>query len=175
MRLAKTAWRSGYYGLACAVAIAWDTSFSPVDVRTLAARHRAQANNGRLMFDRRDEGRTKTGKAAIGTISTRTQRLVKNYLATLGAELHPDAILLRNLSGNPYREGKSADDFRAVRQAVFPGDKRCLMDMRRSESHSRGAEGFGLAAKMANSIDHSNALNRTHAPVDEVPAVSACG
>ena len=78
MRLAKTAWRSGYYGLACVIAIAWDTSFSPVDVRTLAARHRAQANNGRLMFDRQDEGRTKTGKAAIGTISTRTERLVRS-------------------------------------------------------------------------------------------------
>jgi hypothetical protein len=30
-----------------------------------------------------------------------------------------------------------------------------------------GAEGFGLAAKMANAIDHSNALHRTYAPVDE--------
>jgi hypothetical protein len=86
------------------------------------------------MFDRRDEGRTKTGKAAIGTISTRTERLVKSYLATLGAELHPDAISFRNLSGNPHREEKLADDFRAVRQAVFPGDKRRLMDMRRSET-----------------------------------------
>jgi hypothetical protein len=171
VRLAKTAWRSGYCGLACVIAIAWDTSFSPVDVRTLAARHRAQANNGRLMFDRRDEGRTKTGKAAIGTISTRTERLVRSYLAMLGAELHPDAILFSNRSGNPYREDTLADDFRAVRQAVFPGDKRRLMDMRRSgtlEAIAGGAEGFGLAAKMANSIDHSNALHRTYAPVDEV-------
>jgi hypothetical protein len=31
-----------------------------------------------------------------------------------------------------------------------------------------GAEGFALAAKMANSIEHSNALHRTYAPVDEV-------
>jgi hypothetical protein len=63
-----------------------------------------------------------------------------------------------------------ADDFRTVRQAVFPGDKRRLMDMRRSgtlEAIAGGAEGFGLAAKMANSIDHSNA-HRTYAPVDEV-------
>jgi hypothetical protein len=123
------------------------------------------------MFDRRDEGRTKTGKAALGTISTRTERLVRSYLAMLGAELHPDAILFRNRSGNPYREDTLADDFRAVRQAVFPGDKRRLMDMRRSgtlEAIAGGAEGFGLAAKMANSIDHPNALHRTYAPVDEV-------
>src|SRR5215470_1148288 len=31
----------GYCGLACIIAIAWDTQFSPVDVRTLAARHRS--------------------------------------------------------------------------------------------------------------------------------------
>jgi hypothetical protein len=45
------------------------------------------------------------------------------------------------------------------------------MDMRRSgtlEAIACGAEGFGLAAKMANSIDRSNALLRTYAPVDEV-------
>jgi hypothetical protein len=53
------------------------------------------------MFDRRDEGRAKTGKAAIGTISRRTERLVMVYLAALGANLHPDAILFRNRSGNP--------------------------------------------------------------------------
>jgi hypothetical protein len=123
------------------------------------------------MFDRREEGRTKTGKAAIGTISTRTERLVKSHLTTLGAELHPDAILFRNRSGNPYREDTLADDFRAVRQTVFPGDKRRLMDMRRSgtlEAIAGGAKGFGLAAKVANSIDRSNSLHRTYAPVDEV-------
>jgi len=131
----------------------------------------AGQTHNRLMFDRRDEGRTKTGKAAIGTMSIRTERLVTSYLATLGAELHPDAILFRNRSGNPYREDTLDDDFHAVRQAVFPGDKRRLMDMRRSgtlEAIAGGAEGFGLAAKMANSIDHSNSLHRTYAPVDEV-------
>jgi hypothetical protein len=118
------------------------------------------------MFDRRDEGRAKTGKAAIGTISRRTERLVTAYLAALGANLHPDAILFRNRSGNPYRQDTLADDFGTLREAIFPGDKRRLMDMRRSgtlEAIAGGAEGFALAAKMANSIEH-----RTYAPVDEV-------
>jgi hypothetical protein len=47
-----------------------------------------------------------------------------------------------------------ADDFRTVRQAVFPGDKRRFMDMRRSgtlEAIAGGAEGFGLAAQIAKS------------------------
>lgn len=48
------------------------------------------------MSDRRDEGRAKTSKAAIGKISRRTERLIKGYLATLGTNLRPDAILFRN-------------------------------------------------------------------------------
>ena len=36
VRLVKSACRLGYHGLACIVAVAWDTQFSPVDVRTLA-------------------------------------------------------------------------------------------------------------------------------------------
>lgn len=35
VRLVKGAWRPGYCGLACIIAVAWDTSFAPVDVRTL--------------------------------------------------------------------------------------------------------------------------------------------
>ena len=64
-----------------------------------------------------------------------------------------------------------ADDFGTLREAIFPGEKRRLMDMRRSgtlEAIAGGAEGFALAAKMANSIEHSNALHRTYAPADEV-------
>src|SRR6516165_7825143 len=34
-QLCKQARRSGYYGLAAAIAVAWDTSMSPVDVRNL--------------------------------------------------------------------------------------------------------------------------------------------
>jgi hypothetical protein len=71
VRLVKAAWRHGYSGLACIVAVAWDTQFSPVDVRTLVARHRATIG-GRLVFDRQADGRAKTGRAAIGTVSART-------------------------------------------------------------------------------------------------------
>lgn len=94
VRLVKVAWRAGYRGLACVIAIGWDTGFSPVDVRTLAERHRA-AHGGRLIFDKQAEGRAKTGRPSFGTVSRRTERLVTTYLATLGVELHPDAILMR--------------------------------------------------------------------------------
>jgi hypothetical protein len=168
VRLAKTAWRRGYHGLACIVAVAWDTQFSPVDVRTLAARHRA-TTDGRLIFDRQADGRAKTGRAAIGTITLRTERLVAAYLAGLQIDLHPDAILFRNRSGNPYREDTLSDDFAAVRELAFPGDKRRLMDIRRSgvvEAIAGDAQPLGLSAKLANSIERSNTLHKTYAPVD---------
>lgn len=38
--LAKGAWRAGYYGLAAVIAVAWDSSLSPVDVRGPAGRRR---------------------------------------------------------------------------------------------------------------------------------------
>jgi hypothetical protein len=98
VRLVKMAWRRGYQGLACIIAVAWDTQFSPVDVRTLTERHRAIVG-GRLIFDRQTDGRTKTGRAAIGTLSKRTERLVRVYLASLKIELHPDAILFSHKIG----------------------------------------------------------------------------
>jgi hypothetical protein len=166
VRLVKGAWRHGYRGLACIIATAWDTQFSPVDVRTLQERHRA-ASGGRLVFDRQADGRAKTGRAAIGTVSRRTERLVSEYLA--GTERLRDAVLFRMRTGSPYREATLAHDFAAVRALVFPGDERKLMDMRRSgtiEAVAGGANPVGIAAKMANSIGQSNALHKTYAPVD---------
>jgi hypothetical protein len=164
----KTAWRAGYHGLACIIAVAWDTQFSPVDVRTLAARHRAIVG-GRLIFDRQADGRTKTGRAAIGTLSPRSERLVAAYLATLQVNLHPEAILFRTRSGSPYSRETLGHDFASVRALIYPADKRRLMDMRRSgvvEAIAGDAGPLGLAAKLANSIERSNTLHRTYAPVD---------
>ncbi len=168
VRLVKSAWRHGYQGLACIIAVAWDTQFSPVDVRTLAARHLARVG-GRLVFDRQADGRTKTGRAAIGTVSPRTERLVNAYLVALEVDLHPDAVLFRTRSGAAYGRETLGHDFAAVRALVFPRDKRRLMDMRRSgviEAIAGDAGPLGLSAKLANSISRSNTLHKTYAPVD---------
>jgi|HubBroStandDraft_5_1064220.scaffolds.fasta_scaffold166785_1 hypothetical protein len=168
VQLVKSAWRRRYHGLACIIAVAWDTQFSPVDVRTLAARHRSMIG-GKLVFDRQADGRAKTGRAAIGTVSARTERLVATYLAQLALDLHPDAILFRNRSGNPYRPDTLSDDFADLRELTFAGDKRRLMDMRRSgvvEAIAGDAGPLGLSAKLANSIERSNTLHKTYAPVD---------
>lgn len=168
VRLVKVAWRNGYRGIACIIAVAWDTQFSPVDIRTLAQRHCAD-HAGRLVFDRQADGRTKTGRAAIGTLSPRTEKLVTTYLDGLQVDLHPDAILLRTRSGGAYGRETLAHDFAAVREFTFPGDNRRLMDMRRSgvvEAVAGKADAIGLAAKLANSIGRSNTLHKTYAPVD---------
>src|SRR5262249_62353486 len=110
VRLVKTAWREGYCGLACIIAVSWDTQFSPVDARTLADRHRVMID-GRLVFDRQADGRTKTGRAAIGTVSRRTERLVSEYLSRLGTALLPDAVLFRTRSGAAYIEATLSHDF----------------------------------------------------------------
>jgi hypothetical protein len=152
VRLVKTAWRHGYCGLACIIAVAWDTQFSPVDVRTLSTRHRAVIG-GHLVFDRQVDGRAKTGRAAIGTVSLRTEKLVDAYLNRLAIELHPDAILFRTRTGSAYGREPLAHDFAVVRALAFPGDQRRLMDMRRSgvvEAVAGDAGPIGLAAKLAN-------------------------
>jgi hypothetical protein len=53
VRLAKRAWRMGYYGLAAVIAIAWDTQMSPGDVRALRASQMATAGAGTLFFTER--------------------------------------------------------------------------------------------------------------------------
>jgi hypothetical protein len=168
VRLVKIAWREGYRGLACIIAVSWDTGFSPVDVRTLAQRHRV-AFDGQLVFDRQVDGRAKTGRAAIGTMCKRTERLVLAYLSEMRTVLLPDAILFRTRSGAAYIDGTLSHDFAALRAIAFPGDKRRLMDMRRSgvvEAIAGAADPLGLSAKLANSINRSNALHKTYAPVD---------
>jgi hypothetical protein len=165
VRLVKAAWRHDYRGLACVIAVAWDTQFAPIDVRTLQERHRILVND-RLVFDRQEDGRAKTGRAALGTVSLRTERLVMTYLA--GADRLPDVVLFRMRGGSPYREATLSHDFKTVREIVFPGDRRKLMDMRRSgtvEAVAGGADAVGIASKMANSIGQSNMLHKTYSPV----------
>lgn len=68
VRLAKAAWSNGYRGLACIIAVCWDTQFSPGDVRKLAPRHAILSDKGPI-FDLTVDGRSKTGTAAIGTLA----------------------------------------------------------------------------------------------------------
>jgi hypothetical protein len=159
-------------------------------LRNLRFQLRGICWNRRLIRERRDSDaarcRKRLGLARtlahglrleqITIFNARLGRLVRRRLLRFGGddyhlalELHPDAILFRNRSGNPYREDTLSDDFAAARELTFPSDKRRLMDMRRSgvvEAIAGEIGPIGLAAKLANSIERSNTLHKTYAPVD---------
>ena len=178
VRLAKAAWRSGHGGLACIIAVAWDTQFSPVDVRALTARQAvASGHEWGFLIDR-----TKTGEAAYGTLSRRSRRLVETYISELGFELLETAPIFRTRghipgpkggrprAGTPYTKDSLIGDFAEVRRLVFgPAEKRRLMDMRRSgavEANAGGASVEAISAKMSNSIDQNKTLQKTYMPVN---------
>jgi hypothetical protein len=183
VRLVKAAWRRGARGLACIVAVAWDTQLSPGDVRRLTpadaitlAYDRPGGPAGGGARARTEPGlafavrRGKTGAPAIGTLSRRTRALVALYLDELGAEIAPGAPLFRNTEGQPYpTKDRLSRAFERLRARVFPGDPRTLMDARRSgalEALAGGVDPGHLAAKMANQIQDARALQATYLPVD---------
>lgn len=185
VRLVKGAWRAGYRGLACIMAVAWDTSFSPVDVRTLTQAQAVDTANGWGFA----VNRAKTREAAFGTLSRRTQRLITAYVDSLGVILMDDAPIFRSRghapgprggrprAGAPYTKDSLVDDFADARRLVFgPEEKRRLMDMRRSgavEANAGGASVEAIAAKMGNSIDENKTLQKTYMPVNIAAVHSA--
>jgi len=185
VRLVKTAWREGYHGLACIIAVAWDTSFSPIDVRTLTPDHAVLIGNDWGFAIRRG----KTNEAAYGILSRRTRRLVETYLNQLDYELHDSAPMFRTKGhvptekggrpriGVPYEKNTLATDFRTIRTIVFGKDEtRRLMDMRRTgavEANAGGAPVEHIAAKMGNSIDQNKTLQKTYMPVSTAAVRSA--
>lgn len=178
VRIVKGAWRAGYKGLACIVAVAWDTGFSPVDVRTLAL-GQSRTDGRRIWFE---TDRAKTGQAAIGTLSRRTEALVRSYTAGLAVDFLPTAPIFRSRGhapgpkggrprpGVPYTKDSLVADFAVVREIVFGANEtRRLMDMRRSgalEAVTGGADAGAISAKLANTLSDSKALQRTYLPVD---------
>jgi hypothetical protein len=174
-RLVKRAWRMGFKGLAAALAVSWDTQFSPVDVRSVTKAKLAPDAQGSIF----SLSRAKTGKAAIGTLSYKTERILLAYMASLPFELHPDMPIFHTRGAGPgpkggrprapapYTKDTLAKDFRVVREAEFKGDKRTIMDFRRSgavEATAGQADPSALAAKMANSIDSNRELQATYKP-----------
>ena len=184
VRLVKDACRNGFGGLACIIAVAWDTGFSPVDVRTLTPSHAVTSGKDLVFLIER----TKTSENAIGTLSRRTQRLVEAYIRSLPYDLHEDAPMFRTKgyaptakggrprNSVPYTKDSLVSDFADVRLRVFgPGEKRRLMDARRSgavEANAGGASVESISAKMGNSIDENKRLQATYMPVN-IAAVRA--
>jgi integrase len=173
MRLAKTAWRAGFRGLACIIIVAWDTGFSPKDARTLRKRHlQEDPKTRRIVFDLTDAGRAKTGVKVIGTLSRFGDWLVRRAIGDPAAgdlAMLDEAFLFRMRGGNPYGESRLGGDFALVRAMVNSNDRRQLRDMRRSgvmEVFTGGGFARDVSEKFGNSIDRSSFLFKTYNPVD---------
>lgn len=155
-------------GMAVSIMIAWDTLFSPVDVRSIKAASLKRDASGWYLH----RSRTKTEREAFGALSETTVTALFAYLEELGVTLMPTAELIRRKSGRAYAEGVSgknyfAQDFRTVRNHVFPGDDRQFLDIRRSgnvEADAAGADKETMAQILANSIDTSKFLDATYTP-----------
>jgi integrase len=165
VRLVKGAIRAAHLSLACVIAVAYDTGLSPVDVRSLTFADSRRDRRG-IWFDL---ARAKTGRAAVGTLSRRTERLLLAYVATLPDDQLPSAPIFRTMRGRAFTKNSLSEDFRDLRTVTFPGDTRKLMDLRRSgavEAVAGGVSDSALSAKMANTIADSKELQRTYLPVD---------
>ena len=127
-RLFKRAWRESYFGLAAAIAVAWDTQLSPGDVHALRASQLRRAASGAIFFAEL----TRRGLVAL-----------EAYLQRLGFELLGDAPIFRtrgHTAGDgrpwhprPYSSDLLSKDFRAMRALEFgEAENRTLADFRRS-------------------------------------------
>jgi integrase len=165
-RLYKRAWRMGYHGLSALIAVSWSTMMQPGDVRALRAIQLARTKAGMAFFTERG----KTGVPVGGALNDRAVHALAAYLNRLDLELHGEAYVFRNRSGQPYSKDTLGDDFRAVRTAEFGGlERRTLSDFRRSgavEAIAGGANVEQLAHAMGNTLNASNQLYETYVPVN---------
>ena len=180
VRLVQRAWRENKRGLAAAIAVAWDTMLSPIDVRKLTAGQRAKDKTGAIFF----VDRAKTGRAAAGTLTRYSQAILESYIATLGCDLLDNTPLFRTAGSEPgpkggrrwapqpYSKDLLEKHFAEIRALVFGSDeRRQLADLRRSghvEGDAGGATPADASSKMANTISASNRLRKTYNPVNIV-------
>jgi hypothetical protein len=161
VRLVKAMWRAGHRGLACVTAVAWDSQLAPKDARSLTERQRV--DGGFSTF------RAKPGRTVLATISHRTAALVNAYLSGVAFARVPGTAMFRSQDGTAFNEFTVSKAFARMRERVFPGDRRTLLDMRRSgaiEALAGSVDSGALGAKMANSIASARDLQDTYLPVD---------
>ena len=174
MDLAQGAAFGGYFGLAVALLIIWDAMLSPVDGRTLTwGRWRRTEDGAEIAVTR-----AKTGRKTWASVTQETAQAVDVYRAWLesnGAPTAPEDLMIRRPATNwpprwrdtpgPYTANLLAKHFAVVREAVFPGDERQLLDLRRAgltEARTGGAELADLGRAAANSLDKNEALQSTY-------------
>lgn len=161
-RIGKRAWREGFKGLAAILAVMWDGMMSPVDARTLKPGQRIRHGNLQAFAITRG----KTSALAYAPITRRAAKVMDAYLADRKV-VDLERPLFRTRRDSDYRKNSLAEDFRDIRNLVFPNDPRTLMDIRRSgalEASAGEVDPKALSDVMGNTISESKALQRTYTP-----------
>jgi hypothetical protein len=176
-RLIKMAWREGFHGLAAAMAVAWDTQMSPVDVRSLRVKQFTPRPGGGAFFHEISGSRhwnyPEEDWQARWLLRWPTLKIMSAYATvTDGQYADPDGSIFRNRSGGEYTKDTLGEDFAFIRAKAFgPDEKRTLADFRRSgaiEAIAGGAKPAELSHTMANSLSASNALFAIYCPANVV-------
>ena len=161
---ARKAQALGYAGLSLGLRLAWETMFSPVDIWTLAKGRMKRDGEGWYVHRQR----TKTEKEAFAAISDGLAEDLLAYMAAQPFEYTDETPILRQRNGNAYRSKDTfGDDFRAVRRAINPDEKRQLLDIRRSanvEADAAGADKRTMGELLANGLADSAFLDETYTP-----------
>lgn len=167
MTLVATAEKLGLLGMAIAIRVSWDAMLAPIDNFELPV------GGYRGWMEEVRTARRKTQRKVYASITADTVSAVDSYLERLrgaGLSIADDMPLVRNAALQPY-EGINARkyferDFRKVREAAFPGDRRQMLDLRRSaitEGRLGGATLDDLGAAAANSLGNDQFLQSTYA------------
>jgi Phage integrase family len=150
------------------LAIAYDTSLRPVDIRNLTS--------GQVKEDRLEIVQAKTGRPAHLPLWPETVQVIRDYLVTVGAVPLANAPLLRTPRGRPYTKDYLAKQVRKVlRKAGIP-DGVQLRDIRRTASKERaeaGATEAELAAGTGHSIERGSQILDVYNPRSYTLAKSA--
>lgn len=155
---------AGFEAMSLAIWTAWETMFSPVDVRTLRPHQLKRDATGWYVVAERQ----KTGKEAFAAISDELGAELSAYLKRQARAEADDTPIFRQRDGLPYKTKDTfAGDFRDVRAFMFPGDTRQLLDIRRSanvEADAAGADKKTMGELLANGLADSKFLEETYTP-----------
>lgn len=174
--LAAGAAIAGFEGMSLAIDVAWQTMFSPVDVRSLRP-SQLKRDAGGFYFRR---NRTKTDAEAFGYVTDQLASEILAYVAAQDRAQADDTPIFRTrpmaatvAGGRPSKpigyktKDLFAKDFRQVREFMFPGDARQLLDIRRSanvEADAAGADKQTMGELLANGLADNRFLDETYTP-----------
>lgn len=155
---------AGFEGMSLAIEAGWETMFSPVDVRTLRPSQMKRDVAGWYVSGER----AKTGADTYAAISDDLGDRLAAYLKRQNRAEADDTPIIRQRDGAVYRNKDTfGADFRDVRDFMFPGDGRQLMDIRRSanvEADAAGADKKTMGELLANGLADSRFLDETYTP-----------